>query len=185
MMLRVIAGMLAVVLLAMGVPARADEPAARLNDLFHQLAAAADQQQAQSVEVQIRRIWAQTGNPELDKLMTAGQDAMVRRDTAAALVAFDALLAQRPDHAEAHLRRAQVLIMMGQIDRAQADAEAALAHEPRHFRALQALGLILAARGEDGAALDAYERALALHPFLAVVRQQIERLRGAENRRHI
>src|SRR5438477_12163921 len=99
MMLREIAGMLAVVLLAVGVSARADEPVARLNDLFHQLAAAADQQQAQTVEVQIRRIWAQTGNPDLDKLMTAGQDAMVRRDTAAALAAFDALLVQRPDHA--------------------------------------------------------------------------------------
>jgi tetratricopeptide (TPR) repeat protein len=187
MMLRSIAGLLAVVLVVGGLagraPARADQ--IRIDDLFHQLAAATDQQQAQQVEVQIRRIWSQTGDPELDKLMTAGQNAMVRRDTAAALAAFDTLLARRPDHAEAHLRRAQVLIMMGDIDRAQADAEAALAHEPRHFRALQALGLIHAARGEASAALDAYERALALDPFLASVRQQVERLRGEESRGHI
>jgi hypothetical protein len=45
--------------------------------------------------------------------------------------------------------------------------------------------LIHAARGEDGAALDAYERALALYPSLAAVRQQVERLRGDERRRHI
>jgi tetratricopeptide (TPR) repeat protein len=184
-MLRLIAGMLAVALMAAGVSARADQPSTRLDDLFHQLAVASDSQQAQTVELQIRRIWSQTGNPELDKLMTAGQDAMVRRDTAAALAAFDALLTQRPDHAEAHLRRAQVLIMIGEIDRAQADAEAALAHEPRHFRALQALGLIHAARGEESAAIDAYERALALNPFLASARQQIERLRGIEGRGRI
>lgn len=181
-MLRVIA-VLALLLSAM--PARADAPTRRLDQLFGQLAAATDANQAQAVEVQIRRIWSRTGDPELDKLMAAGQDAMVRRDTAAALAAFDALLAQRPDHAEAHLRRAQVLIMLGEIDRALADAEAALAHEPRHFRALQALGLIHAARGEQSAAIDAYERALALNPFLTTVRAQIERLRGVENRRRI
>jgi tetratricopeptide (TPR) repeat protein len=185
MMLRLIGGILAIVLLATVAPARADQPSARLDDLFHQLAVATNPQQATEVEVQIRRIWSQTGDPDLDKLMTAGQAAMLRHDSAAALAAFDALLARRPDHAEAHLRRAQVLITMGEIDRAQADAEAALADEPRHFRALQALGLIHAARGEESAALDAYERALALDPFLAAVRQQVERLRGTESRRHI
>jgi tetratricopeptide (TPR) repeat protein len=190
MMLRLIGGILAIVLMAggqltAGAPARADEPSARLDDLFHQLAAATNPQQAIEVEVQIRRIWSQTGDPELDKLMTAGQAAMLQHDSAAALAAFDALLARRPDHAEAHLRRAQVLITMGEIDRAQADAEAALQDEPRHFRALQALGLIHAARGEESAALDAYERALALDPFLAAVRQQVERLRGTQSRRHI
>jgi Tfp pilus assembly protein PilF len=181
---RFIVGLLAVLVLA-GAGARAEVPSTRLDDLFRQLAAAADAQQAQTVEVQIRRIWSETGDATLDKLMTAGQDAMIRRETAAALAAFDALLSARPDHAEAHLRRAQVLIMMGEVDRALADAEAALAREPRHFRALQALGLIHAARGEAAAALDAYRRALALNPNLAVVRQQIERLQGAETRRQI
>ena len=33
--------------------------------------------------------------------------------------------------------------------------------------------------------IDAYERALALDPFLATVRQQVERLRGAASRSHI
>ena len=54
-MLRLIAGMLALVLLA-GGQARADQPSTRLDDLFHQLAAASDVQQAQMVEIQIRRI---------------------------------------------------------------------------------------------------------------------------------
>ncbi len=181
-MLRAIAVVLA--MLSAGVSARADE-AVRLDDLFVQLSAARDQQQAQTVEVQIRRIWSATGDPDLDKLMTGGQSAMLRQDTAAALAAFDALIARRPDHAEAHLRRAQVLIMMGEVERARAAAEAALQHEPRHFRALQALGLIHAARGEQSAAIAAYERALALNPFLVTVRAQIERLRGAENRGRI
>jgi tetratricopeptide (TPR) repeat protein len=175
-MLRLTA-VLALLFSALSVPALADEPG-RLDQLFGQLAAAADARQAQAVEVQIRRIWTATGDPDLDKEMSAGQSAMIHHDTAAALAMFDSVLARRPDHAEAHLRRAQVLIMMGEIDRAQADAEAALAHEPRHFRALQALGLIHAARGEEDAALEAYERALALNPNLTTVRQQIDRLRG-------
>jgi len=48
---------------------------------------------------------------------------------------------------------------------------------------LRALGLTLTP--DVRAAIDAYERALALHPFLGVVRQQIERLRRVEDRRHI
>jgi tetratricopeptide (TPR) repeat protein len=165
------------------VTARADE--GRIDQLFSQLAAASDAGQAQAVEVQLRRIWSDTGDPDLNKLMTAGQDAMARQDAAAALASFDALLARRPDHAEAHLRRAQVLIMLGEIDRAQADAATALEREPRHFRALQVLGFIHAARGEQGAAIDAYERALALNPNLLTVRAQIERLRGSASPNHI
>ena len=104
--------------------------------MFQRLADAPNAETAQAVEVQIRRIWSATGDSDLDRIMSAGQTAMVSGELGRALSLFDALIAQRPDHAEAHLRRAQVLITMRDLDRAEADIDIAVSSEPRHFRAL-------------------------------------------------
>jgi Flp pilus assembly protein TadD len=60
--------------------------------------------------------------------------------------------------------------------RALADIREVLAREPRHFGALSGLGIILQEIGEDRHALDAFRRALAIHPHLERVPEMVKKL---------
>jgi Tfp pilus assembly protein PilF len=51
-----------------------------------------------------------------------------------------------------------------------------LAREPRHFGALAGLGIILQEFGDDKRALDAFRRALAIHPHIERVPDMVKRL---------
>ncbi|HZN28901.1 MAG TPA: tetratricopeptide repeat protein, partial [Xanthobacteraceae bacterium] len=56
------------------------------------------------------------------------------------------------------------------------DIREVLAREPRHFGALAGLGIILQEFGDDKRALDAFRRALAIHPHLERVPDMVKRL---------
>jgi Flp pilus assembly protein TadD len=60
--------------------------------------------------------------------------------------------------------------------RALADIREVLAREPRHFGALSGLGIILQEIGDDRHALDAFRRALAIHPHLERVPEMVKKL---------
>jgi Flp pilus assembly protein TadD len=60
--------------------------------------------------------------------------------------------------------------------RALSDIREVLAREPRHFGALSGLGIILQEIGEDRHALDAFRRALAIHPHLERVPEMVKKL---------
>ena len=59
-----------------------------------------------------------------------------------------------------------------------------LAREPRHFGALSGLGMILQELGDEKHALDAFRRALAVHPKLEkipdMVKKLIEKVEGRD-----
>jgi tetratricopeptide (TPR) repeat protein len=57
-----------------------------------------------------------------------------------------------------------------------ADIQETLKREPRHFGALAGLGMIYEDMGQEKAALNAYRRALEIHPFLDSARQGLQRL---------
>jgi cytochrome c-type biogenesis protein CcmH/NrfG len=60
---------------------------------------------------------------------------------------------------------------------AMADLRRALAIEPRHFEAWAGLGHIFMASEDKRGALEAYRRALKIHPQMENVRTRVERLR--------
>ena len=51
-----------------------------------------------------------------------------------------------------------------------------LKREPRHFGALSGLGMILQELGDDKHALDAFRRALAVHPHLEKIPDLVKKL---------
>ena len=59
-----------------------------------------------------------------------------------------------------------------------------LAREPRHFGALSGLGIILQELGDDKGALEAFRRAVAVHPHLEripdLVKKLTEKVEGRE-----
>ncbi len=145
--------------------ATADQKDERLPAFFLALRDAPNPLVAQQAEMAIWSIWAETGDPALDRILAEGIAAMAERRFSTALARFDDLIRRRPDFAEGWNKRATLYYLMQDYPASLADIDRTLELEPRHFGALAGLGLVNAALGRDAAALDAFERVLHLYPL--------------------
>jgi hypothetical protein len=158
----------------------ADEQAARepdakveptLDALFTELADARDDRTAGQVALRIQRRLAASGSATVDVLMGQAQTAIGADNMPLALDLLDAVTRLQPAYAEGWSRRAAVHYQRDDYGKAIADLEHALALEPRDWRTLVGLGVVLRALDREEAALKAYEAALAVHPRNADARK--------------
>ncbi len=173
--------MLALALLLAG-PAAADQNAPGLEALFAELGRARDASEAAPVEAEIWRLWMDSGSGALDRRMRRGVLALRAGRAAEAIEEFSAVIAQRPDFAEAWNKRATAYYLAGDPEASMLDIERTLALEPRHFGAISGMGLIFLERGDERAALRAFEQVLRIHPRAPGARRQVERLRARHER---
>ncbi len=159
------------------VPLQAGQNDPRLNELFEGLHAAPSEDEARPFEEAIWQAWLLSGNGAVDAQMLRGLSALGQGQNAAALEAFTRATEMQPDFAEAWNKRATVNYILGRYDDSVADIEKTLALEPRHFGALSGLGLINLALGREREALEAFEAALRIHPYLPGADTQIRDLR--------
>jgi tetratricopeptide (TPR) repeat protein len=146
--MRCIASIAIVMAAALGsAPASAAQNDSRLVQLFAALKAAPSASTARTLEAEIARIWAESSDPETQQLMRKGLSLMARHENPAALKA------------------------------SMADIAHTLKLEPRHFGALAGLGQVELALGNKAAALNAFDQALAIDPYLGDVPKMAERLR--------
>ncbi len=168
-----------VLALAAWVPAgaHADQNDPRLEALFAELHKATGTLQGRTITEQIWAIWVTSNNPDVNRLMSEGTDAMAAQDYKAALADFTKMIAIAPDFAEGWNKRATVLWLLNDYEGSMADVDKTLALEPRHFGALWGLGAMDAALEHDEEAIAAFEKALAVNPHLEGVSEQIEALK--------
>src|SRR3954470_16994654 len=155
------------------------EPARRsatLDELFARLAAAKDETEANGVASLIERRWMRSGSDTADLLLARSGEAIKDKDYPLAIELLDRVIALQPGWAEAWNRRATAFYLLDDPVSAVADLRQALTREPRHFAALAGLGHVYMANGDKTRALDAYRRALAIHPYLDTVRTTVEHL---------
>lgn len=145
-----------------GPPAPKVEPS--LDSLFADLAAAKDDRTAGQLADQIQRRLAASGSATIDVLMGQAQAAIGAENLPLALDLLDAVTRLEPEFAEGWSRRAAVHYQRDDFGKALADLEHALALEPRDWRTLVGLGVVLRTLDREEAALKAYEAALAVHP---------------------
>ncbi len=157
-------------------PARADQNDPRLEQLFEQLQASQSPAAAQALERLIWDIWLDSEKNSINILMRQGVRAMQSGDYPTAYDRFSTIVELEPDFAEGWNKRATILYLIGDLDASIADVKRTLALEPRHFGALAGLGLINDALEDAEAALEAYEAALEVHPFLGNARLRVEQL---------
>ena len=135
-----------------------------LDRLFEALKVAPDDESAKYIENRIWAIWLASGSDTANLLMGRVKTAMEAKDFELAIRLLNAIIDMRPNFIEAWNRRATLYYMKKDFTRAIGDIREVLAREPRHFGALAGLGIILQEFGDDKRALDAFRRALAIHP---------------------
>jgi len=178
-------GVLFFIVLGFAASAGADQKDPRLPALFAKLKDAPSSDAASAIESRIWTIWFASGDPEIDKLLDAGSQAMSARDFKAALDAFNRVIEKRPDFAEGWNRRATLYYLMGEYRKSLDDIGRTLALEPRHFGALSGLGLVNLKLDRMAAAAQAFERVLAIDPRSDAAQQNLDMINAALKRKSI
>ena len=155
-----------------------------LDRLFDALKVAPDDESAKYVENRIWAMWIATDSDTTTLLMTRVKAAVDAKDLDLGIKLLTAIIQIKPDYIEAWNRRATIYYMKKDFDDSLADIHEVLKREPRHFGALSGLGMIMQEVGDDKHALEAFRRALAVHPHLEhipeVVKQLIEKVEGRD-----
>jgi tetratricopeptide (TPR) repeat protein len=147
-----------------------------LDRLFAALKVAPDEESAKYIENRIWAIWLASSSDTANLLMGRAKTATDSKDFDLAIRLLNAIIDIRPDFTEAWNRRATVYYTKKDFGRALADIREVLAREPRHFGALSGLGIILQELGDDKHALDAFRRALVIHPRLERIPDLVQKL---------
>ncbi len=157
------------------VPQRGDAVRG-LDFLFEALKVAPDADSAKHIETRIWAMWLASGSDTANLLMARVKAATDRRDYELAIKLLDSIIELRPDYVEAWNRRATIFYLQKDYARSMEDIRYVLALEPRHFGAISGLGMILQEYGDDKHALEAFRRALAVHPHLQRLPDMIKTL---------
>jgi tetratricopeptide (TPR) repeat protein len=147
-----------------------------LDRLFDALKVAPDDESAKYVENRIWAIWFASASDTANLLMGRAKTAADAKDYDLAIKILNAVIDIRPDFVEAWNRRATIYYTKKEFALALEDIQQVLAREPRHFGALSGLGIILQELGDDKHALDAFRRALAIHPRLERIPDLVKKL---------
>lgn len=147
-----------------------------LDFLFEALKIAPDADSAKHIENRIWALWIASGSDTATLLMTRVKTAMDAKDAALAIKLLDSIIELRPDYVEAWNRRATLHYMQKDYVRSMADIRQVLALEPRHFGAISGLGMIMQEYGDDKRALEAFRRAVQVHPHLQRIPDMIKTL---------
>ena len=157
---------------------------AQLDRLFEALKLAPDEESAKYFENRIWAIWLNSPSDTATLLMGRVKTAIDGKEYDLALKLLNAILDIKPDYTEAWNRRASVYFTKKEFARSLGDIHEVLAREPRHFGALSGLGIILQELGDEKGALEAFRRALAVHPHLEripeLVKQLAEKIEGRD-----
>jgi tetratricopeptide (TPR) repeat protein len=147
-----------------------------IDKLFEALKIAPTEESAKYVENRIWALWLAAGGDTSNLLMGRVKTAMEKKENDVALKLLNAIIDLKPDFVEAWNRRATIYFNNKDYVSAIADIHEVLMREPRHFGALSGLGTIMQELGDDKAALEAYRRALAVHPKLEKVPELVKKL---------
>ena len=136
------------------------------------------------VEQALWRIWARSGDPEVDRLYQAGIQQMNAGDLQQSIVTFTRIIELKPDFAEGWNKRATLYFLVGDLRKSLADCDEVMKRNPYHFGALAGYALIYIRLEYYDRALEYSRRALDVNPNMEGVRRNIELLeRLLEQRR--
>ena len=158
--------------------ALADQNDPRLNNLFKKLNETENQDEIRDLISDIWNIWYEVDDPKVIEYFEKGIQAMNLRNYPLAIRFFNNLIEEEPNFAEGWNKRATVHFMMGNFDQSMQDIIKTLELEPRHFGALDGMGLIIIHQGQFQQAIDVYDKMLEIFPFSVKTMDKKERIQS-------
>ena len=158
--------------------ALADQNDPRLNNLFKKLNETENQDEIRDLISDIWNIWYEVDDPKVIEYFEKGIQAMNVRNYPLAIRFFNNLIEEDPNFAEGWNKRATVHFMMGNFDQSMQDIIKTLELEPRHFGALDGMGLIFIHQGQFQQAIDVYDKMLEIFPFSVKTMDKKERIQS-------
>ena len=158
--------------------ALADQNDPRLNNLFKKLNETENQDEIRDLISDIWNIWYEVDDPKVIEYFEKGIQAMNLRNYPLAIRFFNNLIEEDPNFAEGWNKRATVHYMMGNFDQSMQDIIKTLELEPRHFGALDGMGLIFIHQGQFQQAIDVYDKMLEIFPFSVKTMDKKERIQS-------
>ena len=158
--------------------ALADQNDPRLNNLFKKLNETENQDEIRDLISDIWNIWYEVDDPKVIEYFEKGIQAMNLRNYPLAIRFFNNLIEEDPNFAEGWNKRATVHFMMGNYDQSMQDIIKTLELEPRHFGALDGMGLIFIHQGQFQQAIDVYDKMLEIFPFSVKTMDKKQRIKS-------
>ena len=147
-----------------------------LGELYDQLGVAKDLGDARPIMESIEEVWHKSGSDTVDLLLSRSERLIKDADLDVASDILDATIDLAPETAEAWHKRATVEFLRKNYESALSDIRRSLSLDPRNYRAMSDLAIMLEAAGEKRDALEAYRKALKANPFLDEARDAIKEL---------
>ena len=145
-------------------PAKSDQFDSRLPNLFDQLYLSKDDKKINDITKLIWDIWYETNDIKIEKDFYKGMESMKNNNLMNSILFFTKVIKKKPDFAEGWNKRATVYFMMGEFDKSMLDIHQALKLEPRHFGALDGMGLIFIHLKKYNEAIKIYDLMLKIFP---------------------
>jgi len=120
------------------------------------------------------RIWARSGDKEVDRLYAEGIEQMSAGELRQGIETFTHIIELKPDFAEGWNKRATLYFLAGDLRKSLADCDEVMKRNPYHFGALAGYALIYARLEYYDRALEYSRRALKVNPNLDEVRRNID-----------
>ena len=165
-----------IVFLLFSCSLKADQNDARLEDLFEILSKTESDVQINEVTSSIWDIWHETNDPSIEADFYRGLESMRTGDLMMAVVFFTRVIDKNPNFAEGWNKRATVYYMLGKFDASMMDIHETLKLEPRHFGAMDGMGLIFIHLEQFDKAIDIYDQMLKIFPNNSSTKQKKEML---------
>ena len=146
------------------LPVKSDQFDSRLVNLFDELYFSEDAKKINSITKEIWDIWNETNDIKIEEEFYRGMESMRTRDLEESIIYFSRVIKKKPNFAEGWNKRATVYFMIGEFDKSMFDINQTLKLEPRHFGALDGMGLIFMHLKQYGEAIKIYDLMLKIFP---------------------
>lgn len=129
-----------------------------------------------AAEQSIWKIWARSGDANVDRIYARGIREMNEGSFARAISTFTEIIKLKPDFAEGWNKRATLYFMTEQYDKSLEDCDEVMKRNPYHFGALSGYGHIHVEFRLLEQAIEYFQKALLINPNMVSVARLIERL---------
>ena len=146
------------------LPTKSDQLDYRLTGLFEELYTSTTEIRINEITKKIWDIWHETNDYSIQPDFNRGIESMQRNDLSMSISFFTRVIEKKPEFAEAWNKRATVYFMVGEFDKSMLDIKETLKLEPRHFGAMDGMGLIFMHLQQYDEAIKIYNQMLKIFP---------------------